>query len=137
MKPKFVDLYMRLAETVSSASYATRLKVGAVAVKDQRILSIGYNGTPPGSDNSCEIEVNGSLVTKPDVIHAEANCVFKMARDGQSALGADMFVTTAPCMECAKILFASGFGRVWYRHQYRDSSGIDFLREHGVEVNKV
>jgi dCMP deaminase len=137
MKQKFVDLYMAIAGTVASASYANRLKVGAVAVKDQRILSIGYNGTPPGTSNECEHNVGGVMVTKPEVIHAEANCILKMARDGQSALGADLFVTTAPCIECAKMILTAGFNSVWYRDQYRSVVGIEFLEQNNVKVSQV
>lgn len=138
MKRKFVDLYIELAEVVAKTSTATRLKVGAVAVKDHRILSVGYNGTPPGFDNVCEIQnEDGSTVTRPEVIHAEQNAIYKMARDGQSALGADLFVTHAPCVECAKAIKASGFRKVWYRNQYRSDDGIKFLQQLGVEVEKI
>lgn len=138
MKRKFVDLYIEIAEVVAKTSTATRLKVGAVAVKDHRILSVGYNGTPPGFDNVCETHnEDGSTVTRPEVIHAEQNAIFKMARDGQSALGADLFVTHAPCVECAKAIKTSGFRKVWYRNQYRSDDGIKFLQQLGVEVEKI
>ena len=129
---------MEIAEVVAKTSSATRLKVGAVAVKDHRILSIGYNGTPPGYDNECEYHnEDGSLATRPEVIHAEQNAIYKMARDGQSALGADLFVTHAPCIECAKAIKTSGFRKVWYRNQYRSDDGIKFLQQLGVEVEKI
>ncbi len=138
MKRKFVDLYIEIAEVVAKTSTATRLKVGAVAVKDHRILSVGYNGTPPGFDNVCETQnEDGSTVTRPEVIHAEQNAIYKMARDGQSALGADLFVTHAPCVECAKAIKTSGFRKVWYRNQYRSDDGIKFLQQLGVEVEKI
>lgn len=137
MKPKYVKMYLDIADVVAKTSYATRLKVGAVAVKDNRVLSLGYNGTPPGTDNSCEHIVNGQLVTKPDVIHAEANCILKMARDGQPALGADLFVTTAPCMECAKLILTAGFKNVWYRSHYRNTDGVEFLRSNNVGVEQA
>lgn len=138
MKQKFLNLYMEIAEVVAKTSSAKRLKVGAVAVKDHRILSIGYNGTPPGYDNECEYHnEDGSLVTRPEVIHAEQNVIYKMARDGQSALGADLFVTHAPCIECAKAIKTSGFRKVWYRNQYRSDDGIKFLQKLGVEVEKI
>lgn len=138
MKQKFLDLYMEIAEAAAKTSSATRLKVGAVAVKDHRILSIGYNGTPPGYDNECEFHSeDGYLVTRPEVIHAEQNAIYKMARDGQSALDADLFVTHAPCIECAKAIKTSGFRKVWYRNQYRSDDGIKFLQQLGVEVEKI
>lgn len=146
MKQKFLDLYMEIAEVAAKTSSATRLKVGAVAVKDHRILSIGYNGTPPGFDNECEEKVwvsdegpSGGWTTKTrlEVIHAEQNAIYKMARDGQSALDADLFVTHAPCIECAKAIKTSGFRKVWYRNQYRSDDGIKFLQQLGVEVEKI
>lgn len=123
---------MEMALVTAKSSYANRLKVGAIAVKDHRILSVGYNGTPPGTDNVCE-ENN---VTKKEVIHAEMNAIYKMARDGQAAEGSDIFITHAPCFECSKAILSVGIKRVWYRHEYRDESGIMFLQENGVEVNK-
>ncbi len=149
MKQKFIDLYMEIAEVTAKTSSATRLKVGAVAVKDHRILSLGYNGTPPGYDNDCEEKIYNvdrrqiyevisyETKTRPEVIHAEQNAIYKMARDGQSALGADLFVTHAPCIECAKAIKTSGFKKVWYRNQYRSDDGIKFLLKLGVEVEKI
>lgn len=143
MSPKHVKMYMEIADTIARQSYAVRLKVGAVAVASNRILSIGYNGTPPGWDNNCEVLVsnggNGTptLVTKPEVIHAEANCILKMARDGQPALGADLFITHAPCVECAKMIVTAGFNRVFWRDQYRSTDGLDILAKSHVIVEKV
>jgi dCMP deaminase len=152
MKQKFIDLYMEIAHVVAKTSTATRLKVGAVAVKDHRVLSLGYNGTPPGDDNECEfreytlggsaayLDEDGSsynIVTKPEVIHAEQNLIYKMARDGQSAKGADIFVTHAPCIECAKAIVTSGFSRVWFGEQYRSDEGLKFLEKRGIEVVKI
>ena len=140
---------MNIAEVTAKTSSASLLKVGAVAVKDNRILSLGYNGTPPGFDNECEEKFysdDGSLVddvgcydlkTRPEVIHAEQNAIYKMARDGQSALGADLFVTHAPCIECAKGIKTAGFKKVWYRNSYRSDEGIAFLEKLGVEVEKI
>ena len=137
MKGKFIDLYMRIAETVGETSSAKKLKVGAVCVKDHRILSIGYNGTPPDYDNNCEHETENGLMTRPEVIHAEQNAIFKMARDGQPALGATMFITHAPCMECAKAIKTCGINTVYYRNAYRSTEGLMFLHDLGVDIYKV
>lgn len=128
---------MRIAETVAETSSAKKLKVGAVCVKDHRILSIGYNGTPPDYDNNCEHETENGLITRPEVIHAEQNAIFKMARDGQPALGATMFITHAPCMECAKAIKTCGIQTVYYRNAYRSTEGLMFLHDLGVDIYKV
>lgn len=146
MKQKHLDMYMDIAEVAAKNSYATRLKVGAVAVRDHRILSIGYNGTPPGTSNECEekvYKIDGFLVddvgcyelkTKKEVIHAEMNLIYKMARDGESGKGATLFITHAPCFECAKAILSVGFSSVYYRNSYRDNSGVDLLRNNGVKI---
>ena len=141
MKQKHLEMYMEMAGVAAKQSYANRLKVGALAVKDHRILSVGYNGTPPGMDNSCEYTVDDAMgyetgKTKREVIHAEMNLIYKMARDGQKAEGADLFITHSPCFECAKAVMSVGFKRVWYREQYRDNSGIDLLTQNGVKVEQ-
>lgn len=140
MKEKHMQMYMKIAETVAAASYAKKLKVGAVAVKDHRILSIGYNGTPPGMDNACERTIikdgQEHLETLPEVIHAEMNLIYKMARDGQQANGATLFVTHSPCFECAKAILSVGFKNVFYKEEYRDSHGTHFLRLNKVEVEQ-
>lgn len=132
---------MEIAEVVAKTSTATKLKVGAVVVKDHRILSIGYNGTPPGFDNNCEVHIKGdlcySLQTRPEVIHAEQNAIYKMARDGESALDAELFITHSPCVECAKAIKSSGFKRVWYRTAFRLDDGIKLLLMLGVEVKQI
>lgn len=142
MKQKHIKMYLDMAEVAAEASYAVRLRVGAVAVKDHRILSVGYNGTPPGMDNVCEVrhtdrEGHDALVTKREVIHAEMNLIYKMARDGQSGKDADLFLTHSPCFECAKAIMSVGFRKVWFRKQYRDDFPITFLTENGVEVEMV
>ena len=142
MKAKLVEAYMKTAETFAELSHARRLHVGAIVVKDDRIISIGYNGMPAGWDNNCEDVVQYSddttaLKTKPEVLHAETNAIAKLARSSDSGLGADLFVTHSPCLDCAKLIYQSGISRVWYGTEYRDSSGPDFLRKSGVEVNKV
>ena len=116
--------------------------VGAVVVKDNRIISIGYNGTPTGWDNDCENYIQWSddsvsLVTKDEVIHAEANAISKLARSNDSGLGSDMFISHAPCVHCAKLIYGAGISKVYYRNSYRDTDGIDFLTKCNIEVEKV
>ena len=143
MKQKWIDAFMDTAERFAQLSSAVRLKVGAVVVKDNRIISIGYNGMPAGSTNECEevIEVHedGGLITKTkdEVIHAEANAIAKLARDGESGLHTDLFCTHAPCIQCAKIIYGAGVKKVYYRNSYRDDKGLEFLNKCNVETEKV
>ena len=149
MKQKFIDAYMDVAERFAQLSSAVRLQVGAIVVKDDRIISIGYNGMPAGWDNVCEEKVywiDGSLVddagyydlkTKPEVLHAESNAVAKLAKSSESGDGATIFVTHAPCIDCAKLIYQSGINTVYYRTAYRDTSGVDFLAKSDVEVIKI
>jgi dCMP deaminase len=130
---------MTIAGTVASMSSAQRLQVGAIVVKDDRVISMGYNGMPSGWDNTCEDVVQHSddtttLKTKPEVLHAETNAIAKLARSSESGLDSDLFVTHSPCLDCAKIIYQSGIRRVYYSRSYRDSSGLDFLQKSGVEV---
>ena len=141
MKEKHLNMYMKIAETVAAASYAKKLKVGAVAVKDNRILSIGYNGTPPGMSNVCEREVTNedctpALETVKEVIHAEMNAIYKMARDGQSAQGSTLFITHSPCFECAKAILSVGVSSVFYKNEYRNMDGVHFLRSNNIKVEQ-
>jgi dCMP deaminase len=148
MKPKFQRLYNNIAHEVAKMSHARRLQVGAVIVKDDRVISMGYNGMPAGWENNCESEGidfnpvtktrtgNGILTTRPEVLHAESNAIAKLAKSNDSGNGADLFVTHAPCMECAKLIFQSGISRVYYSQDYRDDAGIKFLKQSGVEVVK-
>ena len=124
---------MRAAHLFADLSSAERLKVGAIIVKDGRIISIGYNGTPSGWDNTCEVDD----VTKPEVIHAEANAISKLARSTESGYGAEMYLTHSPCIECAKLIHASGIVRVFYQTTYRSDAGIEFLRDCGVRITKT
>jgi len=133
---------MDVAERFAQLSSATRLQVGAIVVKDDRISSIGYNGMPSGWDNNCEniIGVHKNepvLKTKPEVIHAESNAITKLAKSSESGAGATMFITHAPCMDCAKLIYQSGITTVYYRTAYRDTSGVDFLAKSDVEVIKI
>ena len=145
MKQKFIDAYMDVAERFAQLSSAKRLNVGAIVVKDDRIVSIGYNGMPSGWDNCCEEEVvteyesytDSALVTKPEVLHAETNAIAKLARSNESGLGANMFVTHSPCLDCAKLIYQSGIATVYYKNEYRSTQGIKFLERSNVEVIKV
>lgn len=141
MKPQLAKAYMDTARIFAELSHARRLHVGAIVVKDDRIISIGYNGMPAGWDNNCEDVVQHSddtitLKTKPEVLHAESNAISKLARSTESGVDADIFITHSPCLDCAKLIYQSGIKRVWYGSEYRDSSGTDFLRRSGVEVTK-
>ena len=131
---KFDDKYLRMARIWASNSYCKRRQVGALIVKDNMIISDGYNGTPAGFENVCEDE-NG--VTKPYVLHAEANAITKVARSGNSAEGATLYVTASPCMECSKLIIQSGISRVVYSEAYRLDDGIKLLERAGVEVEKI
>jgi dCMP deaminase len=142
MKQKFIDLYMDWAHRVSQLSHARRLHVGAVIVKDDTVISYGYNGMPAGWDNDCENENlhedgSVSLTTKAEVLHAESNAIAKLARGSNSGRNAAIFVTHAPCLECSKLIYQSGIEHVYYRTAYRDDSGLKFLARSGVEVHEV
>lgn len=159
---------MDWARRAAELSHAQRLHVGAVIVKDDTVISYGYNGMPAGWDNNCEDKVYDSgaggwispeelneqypyeewhdgaqrnvrygLKTKPEVLHAESNALAKLARSHNSGLGADLFVTHSPCIECAKLIYQSGIRRVWFGQNYRDDAGIQFLEKSGIEVNKI
>jgi dCMP deaminase len=143
MKNKFINAHMEAAEVYSKLSSARRLQVGCVVVKDNTIIGIGYNGMPSGWTNECEHtiyddEVGHSYIkTKPEVLHAETNALAKVARSTNSSDGASLFVTHAPCLDCAKLIHQSGINSVYYRNTYRDDFGIEFLKKCSVEVNQV
>ncbi len=142
LKPKLLNAYMKVAETFAECSTARRLRVGAIIVKDDKIISIGYNGTPAGWDNNCEDEyvneIGESLLkTKPEVTHAETNAIAKLAKSTGSGDGSVLFVTHAPCLDCAKLVFQSGISSVFYRSHYRDNSGVDFLIKSGVKIERI
>jgi dCMP deaminase len=161
MKQKLLDAYMKTAETFAECSTAIRLHVGAIVVKDDRIISIGYNGMPSGWDNDCENTVfvldeevigtdmlslgytqtdNGNwikLKTKPEVLHAETNAIAKLAKSTESGLGATMFVTHSPCLDCAKLVYQSGINTIYYRNSYRNEDGIQFLEKAGVLIEQI
>ena len=131
---KFDDKYIKMAEIWAGNSYCKRRQVGALLVKDRMIISDGYNGTPSGFENICEDE-NG--VTKPYVLHAEANAITKVAKSGNSSQDATLYVTAAPCIECSKLIIQAGIKRVVYKDEYRLTDGVDMLRRAGIEVDKV
>lgn len=165
MKEKFVKLYMDWAKRVSELSHARRLHVGAVIVKDDTVISYGYNGMPAGWDNDCEDKVwdkgaggwlspeeiedqypyegwhedaqrnvRYGLKTKPEVLHAESNAIAKLARSTNSGLGADIFITHSPCLECAKLIYQSGIKKVYFGEHYRNNTGLEFLKRSGINV---
>jgi len=149
MKEKYINLYMDWARRAAELSHARRLHVGAVIVKDDTVISYGYNGMPAGWDNNCEewidltpeeriwSDANRVLKTRPEVLHAESNAVAKLAKSSNSGLNADMFITHSPCLDCAKLIYQSGIRRVYFGDNYRDDAGTTFLTKSGVEVVKV
>ena len=149
IKEKYLGTYMKTAKLFAEHSSAVRKKVGAVIVKDDRIISIGYNGMPSGWDNVCEHEVVVAVVdgvpqreikelrTKPEVLHAESNAIAKLAKSSESGDGASMFITCAPCMDCAKMIYQSGIKEVFYGEEYRNNDGIEFLNKCGLSVKQL
>ena len=134
-KQKALDLrYMRMAKIWAENSYCERRKVGALLVKDKMIISDGYNGTPSGFENVCEDENN---VSKPYVLHAEANTISKVARSHNSSEGATLYVTASPCMECAKLIIQAGIRRVVYGENYRIMDGLELLERAGIEIEFI
>ena len=131
-KQQKLDLrYLKMAQVWAENSYCQRRQVGALVVKDKMIISDGYNGTPSGFENVCEDDNN---VTKPYVLHAEANAITKLARSSNNSDGATIYITASPCIECAKLIIQAGIRRVVYGEQYRLTDGIDLLRRAGIEV---
>ena len=146
LNSKHIHAHMKSAFNYADCSTAEKLKVGCVLVKDDRIISIGYNGMPPGWSNTCETlsffnEFGKQLptqvlVTKPEVLHAEENAITKLARSTESGEGATAFITHAPCLSCAKLLYSSGIVEVYYTHPYRNTEGLNFLKECKIGVNQ-
>jgi dCMP deaminase len=146
MKSKWIDAYMDMAERFSQLSSAVRLKVGAIIVKNHRVISIGYNGTPEGWDNNCEevvdrVDEKGihwySTKTKDEVIHAEANAILKLAKDGESGIDSTLFLTHAPCIHCAKMIYGAGIKEVYFKNTYRNDDGIKFLEKCNVNIMRA
>ena len=131
---KYDKAYLKMARELGNLSYCERRKVGALIVKDRMIISDGYNGTPTGMENICEDEEN---YTKWYVLHAEANAIMKVASSTQSCSGATLYVTLSPCKDCSKLIYQAGIVRVVYIDQYKDTTGIDFLKDAGVEVVQI
>ncbi|WP_240970864.1 deoxycytidylate deaminase [Flammeovirga aprica] len=139
--------FMRCAESIAELSRCVRLKVGAIIVKDGNIISMGYNGTPKGFDNCCEIEVSTwneelqqdetALKTKEEVLHAEANAITKAAKSTYSTDGASLYCTDSCCFGCAKLIVQAGISSFFYKRAYRDQSGLDLLRKAGIRVTQV
>ena len=134
---------MDTAERFAQLSTAQRMKVGAIVVKDNRIISIGYNGMPSGWSNECETSVWDNTAgyevheTKPEVIHAEGNAIAKLASSNESGKGATMYITHSPCIECAKLIYSSGITHVFYKNDYRCSAGLNFLKKCNIIINKL
>ena len=143
MSDTFDDVYMGTALLHAKRSKAIRAKVGAVLVTKTGIIIPGYNGTPSGTSNECEVRVfdrvasSTVLVTKPEVIHAELNCTIKAAREGVSVEGSTIYVTLSPCISCAALLLQAGISRLVYKDEYRDNSGIEYLQKYGIECRKM
>ena len=143
IKEKYLGAYMKTARVFAELSSSRRKQVGAVVVKDDRIISIGYNGMPSGWDNDCEVmsytDFTGTVVTKTkaEVLHAESNAIAKLAKSTESGDGASMFITCSPCIECAKMIFQSGIKEVFYSEDYRDDRGIIFLNKCGITVKQI
>lgn len=130
---KWVEAYMDTAERFSQLSTCDKLKVGAIVVKDDRIISIGYNGMPSGWDNCCEHDTG---ITKDEVIHAEANAIAKLAKSNESGKGASMYCTHSPCIHCAKQIYTAGIEHLYYKEEYRNNDGIVFLEKCGTAITK-
>ena len=144
---RYINLYMDIAERISKMSHARRLQVGSVLVQNDSIISHGWNGMPTGWDNNCEHEVvddfgsteivQTKLKTNPEVLHAEANCLLKVAKTTNSSFGSTLFITHAPCIECAKLIHQSGVKFVYYKYTYRSNDGLEFLKKCDIGVEKV
>jgi dCMP deaminase len=134
MKDKFKKYYMSIAELTAELSHCTRKKVGCIVVKNDRIISIGYNGTVSGDSNNDVDEYGNTL---PEIFHAEANAISKLCRSVESSEGCLVFVTLSPCLECSKILYNAGIVGVYYQEDYRNLDGIEFLKKHGIMVEKI
>jgi dCMP deaminase len=134
---KWVEYFMDVSFRTAELSYCKRLKVGAVAVRDRRIIACGFNGMPAGQDNCCEEVIDNQTVTRPEVSHAEENLITFAARNGISLDGCQLYITHAPCIHCAKLIRNSGFDSVFYRNIYRSEDGLIYLTKNGIETINV
>ena len=130
-------VYLRMAYEWSALSLARRKKVGCLIVKDGAIISDGFNGTPQGFDNDCEYWLNGDWHTKPEVLHAESNAITKLARSTLSSVGATMYITCAPCIDCAKLIIQAGIKRVVFREVYRNLDGLLLLNNASIQIDRI
>lgn len=133
---KLDEAYLNICQEWSKLSHARRKQVGCIIVKDGSIISDGYNGTPKGFDNNCEMFYNGKLKTKEEVLHAESNAITKLAKSTQSSLGATMYITISPCIGCAKLIIQSGIKKVIYKDFYRSDEGIKLLKQAKIKVKQ-
>ena len=131
---KLDEAYMDIAQSWAKMSHAKRKQVGCIITKDEQIISDGYNGTPHGFDNNCEVATRFGFETKPEVLHAESNAITKLAKGTQSSIGSTVYVTLMPCFDCAKLMIQSGIKRVVYLEEYRFTDGVDLLKKAGIEV---
>lgn len=137
-KKQFDNVYMNIASNVASLSHCTRAKVGAVLIDaEDNIISYGFNGTPKGFDNTGENLIDGKLVTKQEVLHAESNAITKVAKSTNSSTDSILYVTLSPCFECAKLIIQAGIKEVVYKEKYRITESIDFLINAGVKVRQI
>jgi len=136
MMNKFDEYYMKIAVETAKLSTAKKLQVGCIIVKNERTISIGYNGTPSGWDNNCEDLIDGKLVTKPEVLHAEMNAISKLAKSPESSYGATMYMTHSPCLNCSKMIYQSGIYSIIYKEDFRTDEGIIFLKKCGISTIK-
>lgn len=132
-----IKMYSDIIDVIAEQSYSRRYKVGCVIVKDDNIISFGYNGTPKDWDNNCEYEQGNTLVTKDDVLHAETNAITKLIKSGISCVDSVMFVSCSPCIHCAKLIYQSGIKTVYYKEEYRDTSGLKFLKCCDIETVRI
>jgi dCMP deaminase len=137
MNSSKISSHLKVAKIYAELSHATRLKVGAVIIKDDRPISVGRNGTPSGYDNTCEYLVGDALATRPEVIHAEANAIAFAAKNGVSTDGCDMVLTHSPCYDCSKLIIQCGIKNVYYEERYRITDSIEFLANNNINVIKI
>lgn len=134
MMDKYDEAMLATAKLFGNLSYCIKAKVGAIIARDGRVLATGYNGTVSGHDNCCEIEINGVLKTSPFTVHAEQNVISYCAKNGISTYGATMYITLSPCQLCAKLIVQAGIKRVVFLDLYKDTSGLEFLKDCNIEI---